>query len=60
MGKRKDLSDKENEMMAEMADEGKPNAISGAAILFYKLYLKLLSQVVRLDAEIEELKKGGK
>jgi hypothetical protein len=55
----KKLSDVEEKMRTEINNPDVPNDISGDAILSYKLYLSLLEQVLRLDAEIEILK-GGK
>jgi len=45
------------EAMLETEIAPKPSVKSGDFILIYKLYKKTIEQIVRLDAEIEELKK---
>lgn len=55
----KKLSKEENGKITKMDNPDMPNNVSGDTIFMYKLYLSLLEQIVRLDAEIEKIK-GGK
>jgi hypothetical protein len=55
----KKLSAEENNKICMMDKPDEPNDVPGDTIMLYKMYLSLLEQVVRLDAEIEILK-GGK
>ena len=55
----KKLSKEEETMRAQIERPDLPNDVSGDTIFIYKLYKSLLEQIVRLDAEIEQLK-GGK
>jgi hypothetical protein len=55
----KRLSDVEEKMRTEIDNPDIPNNVDSGSIFAYKLYLSLIEQVVRLDAEIDLLK-GGK
>ena len=53
----KKLTAEEEGIRAKMDNPDVPNGIAGPSIMLYKMYCSLLEHVVRLDAEIERLKK---
>ena len=53
----KKLTAEEEDIRAKIDNPDIPNGIAGSSIMLYKMYCSLLEQIVRLDAEIEGLKK---